>query len=293
MNKKKFIIGILTLSLTGLLVLAFYIHSISQFVQIPVNFAPCNTPLVRVKIEEQNYDLRLDLGSKFQLTLSKSVLDTLQKKPSQKVSWRDVKGKFYESQSYHIRNIDVENLTLKDVSVIQENDDFVTNTTLWNDNPGSGEFGMLGRPILEKTNLLLDCSRSKIIATNNKRMLKKSGYDLDQMVKIPIIIDKKGMIVSVETDVGTLRCVLDTGSTLTLVRASSFQDRKINQDNRGFSVFQSSKFVMEKKDFGEKKLYLYELAPDVKEVDGLLGMDFFKNHVIYFDYVHKCIYIGS
>lgn len=293
MMRKKYyfllIVSVLGIAFT----FGVYRHSQSQFETMPINFTAGRSPLLKATIQNNEYDLKLDLGSKYTLSLDKESLKGLNKKSVGKSHWRDAKGNFYESPAYQIENIHLGGIFFKNVHVSQEDTDFVANTTLWDSNPRPDQFGVLGRPILEKTNLLLDSPHSKIIATNNKHMLKDAGYNLDQMAKVPINVDKKGMIVNVETDVGILRFVLDTGSTLTLVRSSSLRDRECSQDNRGFTLYESSKFIMGKNDFGNKKLYLYEITPDLKEVDGILGMDFFENHVIYFDYVHKCVYIGS
>lgn len=292
MKRNFFFRSVIGLLGIGVIVLTYLLYVTPLFVQIPIAFAPCRTPLIKVKIEENVYDLKLDLGSKFQLSLNKNVLKILNKTLIDTARWRDGKGNSYESPSFKIPRVQIEELSLKDVYVKQEHDDYLANTTLWNDKPGTIELGMLGRPILEKTNLLLDCSRAKIVATNSKRMLKQAGYDLEQMIRIPIEVNKRGIVVKVDVDVGLLKLLIDTGSTLTLVRSSTFQTQQCEEYDRELFVYKSSKFIMGKNDFGRKNLYLYEITPDLNEIDGVLGMDFLENHIVYFDYKHKAIYIA-
>ncbi|MGE5195809.1 MAG: hypothetical protein ACM3JI_00585 [Anaerolineae bacterium] len=298
--RKKYYFGIAGCSIIVAFFILWHGFTISpSFTQIPVTFTSFDTPLLASEIEETKYLLKFDLGSKFQLSLNKDILASItDKKPYCVAKWRDIKGNFYESPSYLVPKIRVGDLILTEVIVKQEDDIYVTHTTLWKDSKDERKFenkdaGTLGRPLLEKTNLLLDFSNSKIIACNTKQKLKEMGFLLDEMAQVPIETDAKGIIVKVNTDAGTLKLVLDTGATITLIRSSLLQAQACKRDERGFLTFVTSRFVMGKKDFGRKNLFLYDITPELHEIDGILGMDFLKNHVIYIDYPNKVIYVGD
>jgi hypothetical protein len=69
------------------------------------------------------------------------------------------------------------------------------------------------------------------------------------------------------------------------------QDQECATDERGFSFFNTRKFSIGNNDFGSKNLFLYDIVPELQEIDGLLGMDFLKNHVVYIDYKSRTVYI--
>jgi hypothetical protein len=294
--KKKFCTIAAYLFIPILFIIAYFLFVQSQFICIPVAFTPSGMPMLKVMIEENVYFLQFDLGSKFPLSLRKDVLETINiKKNSGIAKWRDIKGNFYEEPSYSIPYVKIENLVLRDMIVRQESEAFRNNAILWEDKNNQQNVrkhvGCVGRPILEKTNLLLDLKNAKIIACNHKRQLRKMGFLLNDTVKVSFEEGTKGIIVNFDTDVGILRLGLDTGSTITLVRANRLQDEKCAKDERGFYFFTTQRFSIGNKNFGTKHLFLYDITSDLKEIDGMLGMDFLKKHVIYIDYKDKCIYI--
>jgi len=252
--------------------------------------------MLNASIEGKTYSLQFDLGSKFLLSLNKNVLEAINDKKSFGMAkWQDVKGNFYEEPSYSIPRVKIGNLVLTQIVARQENDAFRTGATIWKSvqNSTCKHVGCLGRPLLEQTNFLLDLKNSQMIACNSKRRLQKMGFVLDNMTKIPFEGGSKGIIINFETDIGMLRLGLDTGSTITLVRTCRLQDQNCTKDARGFPVFTTQKFSAGNKDFGAKDLYLYEITPELKEIDGMLGMDFLENHIIYIDYKGKFVYIGN
>lgn len=269
---------------------------VSRVVCVPITFTLSGTPALLATIEDNECLLELDLGSKFQLSLKKSILDGINDKKAHKMAhWKDAKGDSYESPSYLIPNVSIGDLVLADVIARQESDIYRQNTTLWNDQDKKDVqiilLGSIGRPLLEKTNLLLDFPHSKMIACNSKYKLKRLGIYLENMTKIPFEGGERGIIIKTDTDAGILRLGLDTGATITLIRSSRLHDQKCTIDEHGFSTYTTSKLSIGNADFGSKDLFLYDITSELHEIDGVLGMDFLKDHVIYIDYQEKMIYI--
>jgi len=290
------IVGFLGVSIIGAL-WGFGIKS--YHIQIPVKFGSASTPYADVEIEGKKYLLEFDLGSKFQLSLRKSFLEKIIKKEPHGIGeWKDINGNKYEAPSYLIPEMRIGDLILANVVVQEDDDDFIFNATMWDgENKGRDivdkEQGVIGRPLLEKVNLLLDFGHSTIFASNDKNKLKKAGYCLDHMTKVPFELGRMGIILQVDTDIGIKRLSIDTGSSLNLIRSSLLKDHECQKGQYNIPFFITSKFIIGGEDFGSMCLHLHKITPELNELDGFLGAPFLESHVLYIDFPHKVVYIGN
>lgn len=239
----------------------------------------------------------MDLGSKFPLTLSRALLDRINKKNGEKVVHRDMRGNRYETPSFQIPLVRIGDFSCTNAIVSQESDDFVANTTFWTDPKLSGKtlqdhVGTVGRTLLDKKNLLLDFHKSVFFISNDINQLKKAGYHLENFCKCAYEMGRTGLILVVTTAAGKARLSLDTGSTVTFIRASLVPDKMPKEQDRGLSYVKTSAFEIENRNFGPMNLYLQEITPELTEVDGFLGMDFLKKHIVYIDQAQRMIYIS-
>jgi hypothetical protein len=83
-------------------------------------------------------------------------------------------------------------------------------------------------------------------------------------------------MINVETDTGMLKLLLDTGATCTAVRAPCLNS--------------TSKFILVGHDFGTQSIFPIDLMPTA-DWDGLLGMNFLREHSLFIDYPNKVIYL--
>jgi hypothetical protein len=294
-NKSKLIASFLFLFLS-LISTYIYLNNLkTSFLRVPVTFDRAAMPVLEIKIEETIFSVKLDLGSKFQMTLSEPILDSLDKTSYETAYWRDVRGNFYEAPSFSIPKITIGNrFALENFIAVQKDVGHQKNTTIWDDGKNISDpvlFGSLGRPLLEKTNLLLDFPHSAIFFCNDRKDLKKAGFSLENMIQVPLEITPKGMIIKTETDQGVLNLLIDTCASISFVRSSHLQSQEYPKEKHGFEVFTSSQFIIEGKDFGEQQFFLYDITPELHELDGALGMDFLKKHVVYIDYSNKVVFI--
>lgn len=273
----------------------YYFTPKYYYVRLPVTFSNANIPLMEMEIAGNTYSVEVDLGSKFPLALSKDLLGNLEKKPTGTATWRDAKGNSYESPSYSISKINLGSFVLTNVAVKEEREDFINSTTVWREKttPAYSKAGSIGRPLLEKTNLLLDFPHSAIIATNSTSHLKNDGFNIEGMLKVPFEMGRTGMILHIETDIGTVKFSIDTGSSATVIRSDLLKNHDCKTDWRGLPFFTTSSFKIGGKEYGSLDLYPYELTPELNELDGFLGMDFLQNHVVYIDYPNKVVYFGK
>lgn len=287
--------GVLTVAIAvGLY--CFFVTGI-YFYRIPVTFGKAGTPYVNATIRGKDYQFLVDLGSKFELTMRQAFLDQVTEKQSHGVvEWKDLQGGKYEAPAYLLSQITLGGLQLNEVVVSQEDDDFLLKTTVWDgENKGKGivdrEQGSIGRALLIKHNLLLDFGNSCMIITNDLDELKHSGYNLSEFIKIPFDIGRMGPILLVDTDLGLKKFSIDTGATLNFIRTSELQDVACMPGNFGICYFKTLRFSIGERDLGEVLLHSYALTNELEEIDGFLGMSFLENHVVYFDFSKKVVYI--
>jgi hypothetical protein len=144
--------------------------------------------------------------------------------------------------------------------------------------------GRIGWPLFQQMNCFFDFPNSVMfVAKDMKTLQDEAGCALDGFVKTSFDLSHCGLIVSVETDLGRRRFLLDTGSTWSL-----FKNSQVEKKGRSFTT---DKFQIGGTDFGKTKFCLYEFS-DLFEVDGVLGVDFFKRHAICIDFHNKIAYIN-
>ena len=268
----------------------------SYYAVIPVKFQGADLPYVEVIIEGDHYPVVIDLGSRLEIDMHEDVLAKLDKRSFCIEKWKNVRGKEFAYRTYRLPKIEIGSLLFKDPIVvgvpIEKREDYL----LWRDpdqeKTSPETVGSLGRSLLKKVNLLLDMRRSRIIAASSLSKLKDDGYDLAFFVKVPFRLIPKGMIVNVETDLGRLNLLLDTGFTLTMLNKALYpKNGEERKDFRGFPTLKTNKFSMKGIDFGSKDLYFLDMEEDLRDIDGFLGMDFIRSHVMYIDFSKQMIYI--
>ena len=256
-------------------------------VRLPIQFSAEGFPCLEVEIENQKYLLKAALGSKFQMKLHPNILKELEKTVFKTESWTNLKGLQFEAPSYKIPSIDLGKLHFDQVVVVE------SETSNSEDNEKDFEMvGCLGRPLLSKVNLLFDLKHALIIASNDIKKLQKDGYDLKTFIKVPLQITAKSINCAVDTEVGTLRLALDIGFSCNILRKKTFYKEAFSLERVGsFFILPLKEVVIGGFDFGKGEFLLLDIADKLDEIDGIIGMEFFRSHVVYFDFKHQVAYI--
>jgi hypothetical protein len=267
-------------------------------IRIPITFSHADTPILSVDIEGQICPMEFDLGSKYSLSLDENLLKKINKQNKGLVKWRDFRGDPHETSTYLIPKVNVCGFVWTDVTVREINAQTKAATYLWCNEQTTEidqkeEMGKIGWPLLEQTNLCLDLSQGAIFSCNSLEILQRKGICPKELVQVPFHFERGVMLVQAETDIGTLNLAIDTGASFTLVRPAFVKNLIFQNDFRGLSFCTISRFAFEGKSFGKLNLYPFDVAPQFQEMDGILGMDFLKNHIIYIDYKEKIIYIEN
>ena len=293
-NKKKYLLIAGLLLVTLIYVSSETLFPTSYYQKIPVRFSHVNAPIIDVEIEGTLYPIGVFPASKFPMSLYQDIMTNIKKIPHEKVQWKTGAGGSFEAMSYLIPKVKIGNLLWRDVITIEEKEGSMKGVMLGTDPDrtiASYKFvGDLGRPFFDKYNVLFDFPHERMIITNDIKKMKKEGFDINKMVKIPLE-EGRGMIMKVETDLGSKNFLISTGSTLSGIRTSLLQGKACKPMQQGLDAFISPQFIINGHDFGEMVLCSYELPADLHEIDGEIGMDFLKNHVVYLDYHNRVIYI--
>jgi len=274
----------------GCLLLFFFFPKKSYFSCANIQYSSRSIPTTKIKIGDKEYLVEIDLGSKTPLILSKKNLSDLPKKEKkEKMEFRDFKGNKYVSNTYILQKMNIGNIILHDVIVREINEDYSRNTSIISDS--NKEFQSIGRPPFEKFKILLDFKNDRLFISNDLNKLKKLGYDISSFIRTECKMGRTGLILEVKTDLGKKRLSIDTGSTITSLRSSS--EIKKTGKKLTLPIFTTEKFMIGDKDYGALDLFLLDITPELNEMDGFLGMDFIKNHVIYVDFPAKVVYISK
>ena len=268
----------------------FFFRTYYSVLDLSYSFSKC--PVVIVEIEDKKYPFKVDTGSKFAFTMPESLLKSLKyKKKGEKVRWRDFKGNRYESYLFCIPKVTLGTISLKNFSTKLDDSNFYKNTGIClSTKPKTINYGRIGWPVFLHKKVLFDFRKDKVFITNDMQRLKEEGYNLDQFAK-GILIESQGIYtIEVDTDIGKKRFILDTGATCTIIKDNLAENKTCEVKAIGLKAFSSAKFSIFDKDFGPKDIFPLNIAPTLKS-DGVLGMDFLKDHVIYIDYANELLYM--
>jgi hypothetical protein len=291
--KNRILLVVLFGCLTAGIVTTFHSNPLLTLLPVTIHSSK-NTPLLTILIEGRQYHVDFDSGSQYQLQLQKENLDSVTKKrPAGSCESFDLKGNVYVESSFDVSGIKMENNILPDIRVFELDESFLHNTHVAGNlaNTFSSQ-GILGLDAFRNQNLLFDFARSSLIVCNDKKALESQGYHLSSMVQVPFEHYKKCIFIIAETDMGPLKLIIDSGASLTIVRASIFQEQLCQKSNWDLPKFTTSTFVFNGKDFGPQDLMLFDITNKLVECDGVLGMDFLLKHQLYIDHQSRVVYIG-
>jgi hypothetical protein len=274
-------------------------HSISAkglYARIPIQFIG-NNALIEVEIEGGKYPVKLDLGASCQFAFFSDALETLcEKKFIEFITTTDVKGNQYKVKNYLIPHIKTKNFKCENVNVLEESRDFVRKgAVLWqSDDKIKTEIpfvGRIGRNCFMANNLFIDFPNSMVFVTSGIDQLKMDHWRVCDLFETSFEMGLWGIILSIETDLGVKRFVLDTGANVSILRESHLKRSLMQEAAPGRQIFTTEKFVMGGQDFGPFDLSVFEIASSV-DADGYLGLDFLKEHAIYLDFKNNKAFIG-
>lgn len=262
--------------------------------RIPVSISEeSGLPFAEVEIEGEKYPVLVDLGSSLCLTLSEEIVNHIrEKQPYRQRVITAFNGKSYPLESYIVSDVRLRNLVIGKLEVSKGSKDFLGEAGLIHKGEKEPEprFGELGFGFFSMLNmpLFLDLSHGVIYIRASFNRLRKEGYHFENWTKVPFSIGPQfGVVLDLETDLGSKKLVLDTGATLSLLSRREVGEGKTESFHR------SPCCKIGETDFGEQDFFLTQFPEVFGEIDGFLGMDFLKSHTVYLDFERKEAYFSK
>jgi hypothetical protein len=236
----------------------------AKVIRVPLEFSS-EFPIMKVEIEGNSHSLILDLGSSCEFALKSDVLESLSKKERLGAHTTvDLEGGEHTASKYLLQRIRIQNGEVIH-TVVEEDGDIAQNEIS----------GRVGRNVLQTCNLLLDFSRSFLFLVKDFEDLKSENYLPEDFKEVPFSLTRWGAVFNIETDFGAKRFFINTSAPLSGIRAQEKQQHeKIN----------TSKFKIGKVDLESTDLSTVNISSALHDIDGYLGMDFFKKNIIFLDF---------
>ncbi len=242
--------------------------SAGYYSSIAVTFGRYDYPFIATEMQNQSSALAVDIGGRFPLALRRETLDGIpDKQPHGTITVHNIEGLKREAPSYLIRKLKVGDLTLKNVIAHESQEE---------------SYDALGQFLGGEFNLFIDFPHSRIIACDTFSKLQEKKLAGKHWVRTPFEMHCGGIVLNVDTDSGTRRFAINTTCTFSHLRSSLIPSGQTSI---------SSSFSLEGKRFGNVVFRSIDLPEGLSGIDGFIGVDFLRTHVIYIDYKSKIAYI--
>lgn len=241
----------------------------SNCITIPLKFAE-EIPTLEVDIQGEAHTLILDLAFDCEVGLKKSTLKNLGEKERIGTYTRMcLSGEMTTYPTYLLQRIRLKNGEIIHTIVQEDHTNFPDHIS-----------GRLGRNLLQKSHVLIDFSKSLFMIFKNFEEFKKT-YSMKHFQLIPFEMSRWGAIFTIETDFGFKKFFINTCAFSSMRNPDKGKNQKIATD----------KFKIGSVELGKVHLDIAEISPIFDDIDGYLGIDFFKNHAVFFDYQNKQAWI--
>ncbi len=252
------------------------------------------------EIGEERYKALIDTGSSFSF-LRKDVLEKIQNKKlyshSEMMSY---KGDRYLTVDFQVPQIKIGNLFTESV-ITEEIPDFWKNGStlgyqayllyfkLWLLHEVYRE-GLIGRNVLEKYTCIFDFPHAHMFLAEKPLSLEQAESLLTMgFASLPFEMTNAGPVFTFQTDFGDKKFILDTGATHSIVRLSEDEKKYFGRKRK----ISTGKLMGNGINFGKHTFLIIDMAAEQARIDGIVGLDFFKQNTICFDYEHKIAYIQT
>lgn len=266
----------------------------AYFDTIPIaKWTNAKSPCISIQVGNKILSAEVDLGFRGDCSMSSHILDQIEERTllGSQIMY-GFQGKEYNKNIFQVPNIRIGQFSIECPLIQEEAKDFYAQAVFVKDggNPSAAEPARLGWKIFQNKNLLLVLKNEKIVFCDSLFTLKEQGYEIEKFVKTPLLIDRGLIEIEAETESGTLRCMLDTGSTF----------NGLNSNNEGNitmqELFWNTEYFLTKPTF---KINQQEFGPITFRqipirlpihIDAILGMDFFLENIVFLDFANNLIY---
>jgi len=283
MKKKYFCFSVLQMAILGVVSSFVPYEKLEAFeAEIPVTFSPSGIPIVNMEIEDQTYLVKFDLGLGLDCQINKRNLQQITKQEDGFERWRGINGVIHKSNKFLIEKVFLENVVFTDLRIVEIQPKSESVGVVGRRSFKEKTCGFFGREALLNYNIFLDFPNDKFIIYDNKDCFNKDNY-----FEVPFILDSQGILFQVDTDFGFRTFALDTGATKNIIKKKFIKHLNWRRYVRG--RIETDEFSIAGNNFGKTNLYALNINC-FKNFDGILGMDFLKDHRVHIDFQDKLLY---
>ena len=252
-----------------------------------------DSPCLLIQLGERIISAQLDLGFRGDCSIGSELLDQIndKKKIGSKIMY-GFQGKPERKNVFQLPNIRIGSQSFDLPRAQEEAQDYRARASFTKDGskPSPGQPARIGWEMFQNTPLLLDLKNQKIAFCDSIATLKKEGYAIKRFVHTPLMLERGLVEVEVQTDKGSLRCVLDTGCTFNVLNGENEQNKSMpellwNEEN----FYTSTKFQINNAEFGPVTFRQFPIRIPI-HIDAMLGMEFLLDHIIFLDFPNHVAY---
>lgn len=152
---------------------------------------------------------------------------------------------------------------------------------------------IIGMDLFQKFACIFDFPHSSIyIAKEITHIIENEDFFTADWHSVEFELGKSGVVLMFETDLGKKRLLLDSGSTLSIIRFTD-KEKVAYQDNVVTREFTSKKLMINGLDFGSCNFRVMDIAGEMNDIDGLVGIEFFNKNIICLDFPNKIAHIQT
>ena len=238
-------------------------------------------PIVMARIAGTDVPLQFDSGDQSTLVLHRSVLDRIKAQPTgESVKMHDLKGNVMESPTYRIPRFQIGRARFTDVIARLDIHDASYQAT------DAGQKGFLGTGLFKSYEVVFDYAHRTM--TLVPRADGEGPSKNCKGISVPFAPEWKGEpVTEVYTDLGRVVLWWDTGSPVSVLNKKVVREARPSLSEDFFTTRQ---FTLAGTDFGPLRLDTWDMSLP-PGFDGLLGYNFFAQHVVCIDFPNKQIVI--
>ncbi len=251
-------------------------------------------PSVSVTIQGHAIPLAFDLGgSRLQLAVSVAVLSGLNirfKHIDHVAHGVDARGVRSSYEEFILPEIKLGDFILNDIKGIEYHP--------WG-GEGAPKNGIVGFDLIAQFNVIIDFSNSVVILVRGHDY--PPGYDVGSWPKVPFIVSGH-MITAANVNGKDISLIWDTGTPVSSIKLQTIISGDVKKCSKIvlFKVaagpdtckeITANEFIMADHNFGP--MIFYTRSMPGLPVDGMIGDDFFKTHIVYLDFVDKTVAITN
>ncbi|GEM_PF-4053985 len=250
-------------------------------------------PCFQTEIEGIPFLAKLDTGYDGVLSLPKYLLEQLTNKcDGGTVFFTGIRGKKYESSMFNIPKLYIENVALRNLPAKEAHPEFEYDASLRADKnlEPSDLTARIGWWTFLGTILLIDLQKSAAICCDSLKTLEKKGYSLAQFISTDLLSSEHLLEFEANIDNRVIKCLLDTGSSLNLIQASS---SPANEEPKFGEVDfanppRLTQFSIGGRCLGPCEFYETQLPFGA---EAIIGIDFLETQIVCIDFISRKLFL--